>query len=539
MLVQKKWLARLTAASLLLGLVAQNAQSDNGDSVNVDVVLAVVNESEALLEARIDVISEAYGLDISRTKSGHYAVRGTHRWHARSERDRTFLIEIKVSGYKPRVLEFGRDFQAKEDHLCVVLQEGPFERRESVFSSVTGRPPTDEEVAKMPHARRVRLRESEYRRVAAEGHVCPEELPPKPKEHGISLQGRHYPPPPECGSLIPVMARSLEGVAGLPCVAAVDGRGSPVDRIFVQWAMHMGPDRVTGVPRGVLFKDAPVRTLSSPDGKFRVPNNCVIWSEGTEQVFVPAPYSDDPGLREVILPLSRESKGKWVARRRLGQGEDRPKASRAEIREITEDLEDSPGLNGSAREERFHKALEQARMYRVTQAARTIRTLLLKWEFKGDFDFWYTDELVATLVDIQGDGAIRFLEQTASDTTVNPLARRSAVIGLGRIGSERSVAAFERLRDAARSLPEAPQAQESYTHQERICEAVEMVCIWIPGVDPKSRVAFQPIARTASVSGDYITASVHCGSPFELTEVELKRFGDEWLVIEIGGTLCF
>ena len=131
---------------------------------------------------------------------------------------------------------------------------------------------------------------------------------------------------------------------------------------------------------------------------------------------------------------------------------------RAEIREIIEDLEDS-GLNGSARKERFHKALEQARMYRVTQAARTIRTLLLKWEFKGDFDFWYTDELVATLVDIQGDGAIRFLEQTASDTTVNPLARRSAVIGLGRIGSERSVAAFERLRDAARSLPEAPQAQ--------------------------------------------------------------------------------
>ena len=114
MLVQKKWLARLTAASLLLGLVAQNAQSDNGDSVNVDVVLAVVNESEALLEARIDVISEAYGLDISRTKSGHYAVRGTHRWHARSERDRTFLIEIKVSGYKPRVLEFGRDFQARK-----------------------------------------------------------------------------------------------------------------------------------------------------------------------------------------------------------------------------------------------------------------------------------------------------------------------------------------------------------------------------------------------------------------------------------------
>ena len=76
-------------------------------------------------------------------------------------------------------------------------------------------------------------------------------------------------------------------------------------------------------------------------------------------------------------------------------------------------------------------------MYRVTQAARTIRTLLLKWEFKGDFDFWYTDELVATLVDIQGDGAIRFLEQTASDTTVNPLARRSAVIGLGdRVGAQ-------------------------------------------------------------------------------------------------------
>ncbi len=388
----------------------------------------------------------------------------------------------------------------------------------------------------MPHARRVRLRESEYRRVAAEGHVCPEDLPPKPKEHGISLQGRHYPPPPECGSLISVMARSLEGVAGLPCVAAVDGRGSPVDRIFVQWAMHMGPDRVTGVPRGVLFKDAPVRTLSSPDGRFRVPNNCVIWSEGTEQVFVPAPYSDDPGLREVMLPLSKESKGKWVARRRLGQGEDRPKASRTEIREIIEDLEDSPGLNGADRIKRFHKALERARMYRVTQAARTIRTLLLKWEFKRDFDFHYTDELVATLVDIQGDGATRFLEQTASDTTVNPLARRSAVIGLGRIGSEGSVAAFKRLRDAARSLPGAPQAQESYTHQERICEAVEMACVWIPGLDPGSRTAFSPAPHTASVDSDYRTAYVESGSWYESTDLKLKRFGDEWLVIEIGGT---
>ncbi len=527
------------ATSFLLGFGAENAQRETREPVDVDVVLAVVSESEGMLKPQIEIISEDYGLDVKHSQTGHCAVRGTHGWYARNERDRTFLIEIKKSGYKPRILEFGRDFQAKEELLRVVLQEGPFERTESVFSSVTGRPPTDEEVAKMPHARRVRLREPEYRRLAAEGHVPSEELPPKPKEHGINLQSRGYPPAPECGSLIPVLARSLEGGAGLPLVAAVDRTGSRIDRIFVQWAMHMGPDGVTGVPRGVLLEDAPVRTLSSPDGTFTVPNNCIIWSEGTEQVFVPAPYSDAPGLREVILPLSRESKGGWAGRRKPGKGEDRPKATRAEIREIIEALEDSPGLNGAARKERFHKALEQTRMYRVTQAARTIRTLLLNWEFKHDSDFWYTDALVATLVEIQGDGAIRFLEQTASDTSVNPLTRRSAVVGLGKIGSEGSVAAFKRLRNAARSLPDAPQEKQSYTHAERIAEGVEMACIWIPGVDPTSRVAFQPMMRAASVDADYRTGQVYCGSPFELTEVELKRVGDEWLVVEIGGTLCF
>ena len=532
---------------LSLGLLIVAALTLPGPSALADeaekwteVAVQVVDEAGNPVRADIRAVPHSYDLKAEYQSDGMYRVAGYYRVSEGDSPGTPLLLEITSSGYKARVLELGRDFRATGQSLRVELETGPFERNESVFSTVTGRPATDEAVAAMPHARLIRLRERDYRYLAALGRLPESEMPPEPRQPSVwPGWDEPTPPPAETGSLLPVMAESLKDVADLPVIRVLDTQGSPIQRIFVQWAWlrepYDGPGDLIPTPYG----GGDLRTLSSPDGVFAVPNNCLVWSDDKQPVFVPAPDSQERAIRVIVLPSNAGQKMGWIARLVYGQEDDRPAISPAEAHAIIEDLKKSADFNGADGARSFQDAIKDIRTYQITEAARTIRTLLLKWEFKGDFDFWYTDELVATLVDIQGDGAIRFLEQTASDTTVNPLARRSAVIGLGRIGSERSVAAFERLRDAARSLPEAPQAQESYTHQERICEAVEMVCIWIPGVDPKSRVAFQPIARTASVSGDYITASVHCGSPFELTEVELKRFGDEWLVIEIGGTLCF
>jgi hypothetical protein len=65
-----------------------------------------------------------------------------------------------------------------------------------------------------------------------------------------------------------------------------------------------------------------------------------------------------------------------------------------------------------------------------------------------------------------------------------------------------------------------------------------MTCTYIPGVDPTSRGSLIPRVHTASVDADYATAQVDCGPPFQSTKVELRRIGDEWLVVKIGSTLC-
>jgi hypothetical protein len=102
-------------------------------------------------------------------------------------------------------------------------------------------------------------------------------------------------------------------------------------------------------------------------------------------------------------------------------------------------------------------------------------------------------------------------------------------MGLGEVQSEKSAAAFARLRDAAYKKPGAPQPLGSYTHAERMREAVIMSLFVIPcEVDSRIISAVTGGARPgATVSEDYRAGSFWLNN----TQFQLRRVGAEWLVV--------
>ncbi len=149
-----------------------------------------------------------------------------------------------------------------------------------------------------------------------------------------------------------------------------------------------------------------------------------------------------------------------------------------------------------------------------------------------------TGELTSTLAALAGDDAVGFLAEAAANPDLPYATRRDVLIALGEVGSEESVAVFARLRDAAFDKPGAPQRRESYTHEERTSEAVTMVLVVIPDYVPPA-IEEDPMRRKspklARVSEDYSTGTICFGDQLSIVQLKMRRFGDEWLVVGIGG----
>ena len=136
-------------------------------------------------------------------------------------------------------------------------------------------------------------------------------------------------------------------------------------------------------------------------------------------------------------------------------------------------------------------------------------------------------ECVIALADMMGDDAVPFLEALIARPGTPPRVKTCSIIGLGRIGSQKSVAAYVRLRDQAFEKTGVPERKTEYTHAEKIAEAYYMTiyiisdrCTWCTGSVPGSIVVSEEYLEGELTTFDGCTFSIW----------RLRRFGSEWLV---------
>ncbi len=357
----------------------------------------------------------------------------------------------------------------------------------------------------MPHSNIVRSRERDYRRSADAERVSSEHVP----------RGRGYrvvPPPgfgrricPSAISLVDLCEMPLERSPRLPYVRVTNRKGAPVQEIYMRWADE-------------LLSSMPERRFRSTDGLYSVPNNCLIRADKTEVIHV----------RDVALPCE-EPVSVVLPRAKKGRKVKRPKADRRTSDEII------ARLNTQYRETRdqlkhWKQGAAEASAQNVKRAAPILRSILKERELGRDEGRFFAQDIARAIADLEGDKAVRFFKKLANNESRPYYVRRAGLIGLGQICSAKSAAAYGHLRDKARAVSGAPQEKDAYTHAERIWEAMEMTDGFILGSPGSSGGRLPSSALRARLSPDFQSASVYSRG----RSVELKRFGDEWMVVEIG-----
>jgi hypothetical protein len=137
-------------------------------------------------------------------------------------------------------------------------------------------------------------------------------------------------------------------------------------------------------------------------------------------------------------------------------------------------------------------------------------------------------QIASILTAIKGDACVGFFEKAAGDPQLGQSTRLAALLALGRLHSEKSAAAFARLRDAAYGLPGAPERRASYTHAERIQESAIMTLYFLPGGYDESMIpkTGRNNAWGVSVDENYRTGNLWLNN----MQIKLLRVGSEWLV---------
>ncbi|MCC6699533.1 MAG: hypothetical protein IT365_28160, partial [Candidatus Hydrogenedentes bacterium] len=147
--------------------------------------------------------------------------------------------------------------------------------------------------------------------------------------------------------------------------------------------------------------------------------------------------------------------------------------------------------------------------------------------------------LAEAIVALEGEKAVDYFAELAGDVSCDRGSRIAALIALGQIGTEKSAAAFKRLRDAAYDRPNAPPRKETYTHAERMAETAHMI-FWVLTTDLSSPLArpFEPKAFTgATVSENYGEGTLNTTMFGGWTDLHFRRVGEEWLLARIGSTM--
>lgn len=147
-------------------------------------------------------------------------------------------------------------------------------------------------------------------------------------------------------------------------------------------------------------------------------------------------------------------------------------------------------------------------------------------------EYTSTGAMTRALAALEGDAVVDFFEAVALDETLSVGARLGALSALGRTATPKSAAAYKRIRDAWRTRPGMPPAKESYTHAERMAEAVyfyrvifarEYIGVAPPGIESLGRF-------DAVVDPEYKTGTVHLQYAYGGATYNLVRVGGEWMV---------
>ncbi len=166
--------------------------------------------------------------------------------------------------------------------------------------------------------------------------------------------------------------------------------------------------------------------------------------------------------------------------------------------------------------------------------------LLSRWNCERGYHGYYRSEasfaMVSAFAKLAGDDAVPTFVHLVWDSSRPYVVRRDAVMGLGMIGSDRSVAAFRMLRDAAFENPGAPEPRTECTHAQKICEAAEMTCGVIAG--PAGGGGEKWGGGGVKVFDGYHTGEVSFRGGDCSVILQVRRLGDEWLVVGIGYMDC-
>jgi hypothetical protein len=208
---------------------------------------------------------------------------------------------------------------------------------------------------------------------------------------------------------------------------------------------------------------------------------------------------------------------------------------------VTSRLEELPGRYWFETREAARLAAA-AEGYGLSETVPALQDMLARWISAGE-GISYERQLravVHAVVALAGDDAVPFFAAAATDARFLYEVRRESLIGLCQAGTEKSVAAFVKLRDAAFGKPDAPERKESYTHAEKMAETVEMVFNVIPRLPgdetPPPLATVRP--EDAWVSEDFTEGHIGCRMPGGgYTRIMMRRFGNEWLIAEFGHTV--
>jgi len=208
---------------------------------------------------------------------------------------------------------------------------------------------------------------------------------------------------------------------------------------------------------------------------------------------------------------------------------------------VTARLEELPGRYWFETREAARLAAA-AEGYGLSETVPALQDMLARWISASEY-VNYDRQLravVDAVVALAGEDAVPFFAAAATDARFLHEVRRESVIGLGQIGTEKSVAAFVKLRDAAFGKPGTPKRKESYTHAEKMAETVEMVFNVIPRLPsdetPPRLATVSP--EDAWVSEDFTEGHIGCRMPGGgYTQIMMRCFGNEWLIAEFGQTV--
>ncbi len=527
-----------------------------------------------------------------------------------------FLLEFTLEGCQARVLEMGRDFALGDRSVRVVMKKGPYAEEESIWASATGRPDTPEAVAGMLMGERVKQQEAEYERLAGRlgGKKPPEETKPLPA-----------PPQPQAPGEVEIVV--------------TDPQGRPIKEITHRAARALGAEYQPEIRQenAVEASDAPKLSQSNPDGRYRVPNMCLIGAPGSASRLVavrpgemcapplavvlgPAasvtvrvedldgkplegvavgPLDDislhtsnnyqylpktgaDGRVRFDSLPSGfyiyaaampitaganslngpyeqiAAAKVGWgeCAERTINVGTPKPGSMEAMLSEWRQNIY-SPevidqavaALDKAGRHDLERIVVKQLRAIpaivglntaQVTVLARAAAALESRKAVEplqavfptariisGSFFDHGTEAVMETLVRLRGERMTDYFESVAGNAEASRDARVQALIALGRIGTDKAIAAFRRLRDAAYGKNGAPDRHPAYTDGERMAEAAAMILHYIPG-EAGTLFAALP-ADSASVSADHNDGSMSYGH----YTLHFHRFGNEWLLLKM------